>query len=157
MLTRITGGRIIDPVSVRNGVGDLWVRNERIIEPPANEAADNTIDASGCVVMAGAIDVHSHIAGGNVILARLLLPELHVSETAGDPNLPFSTARWSAFETGRLYARMGYTTVIEPALVPNAALATHLELDDIPLIDRGGRCVTSSPSRLPPPAGSALR
>ena len=148
MLTRITGGRIIDPVSVRDGVGDLWVRNERIIDPPANEAADHTIDAGGCVVMAGAIDVHSHIAGGNVILARLLLPELHVSETAGDPNLPFSTARWSAFETGRLYARMGYTTVIEPALVPNAALATHLELDDIPLIDRGGLSVLGNDDQL---------
>jgi formylmethanofuran dehydrogenase subunit A len=148
MLTRIAGGRVVDPVSGHDGVADLWVRDERIVAPPANAVADTVIDAQGCVVMAGAIDVHSHIAGGNVILARVLLPELHVSETAGDPNLPFSTARWSAFETGRLYARMGYTTVIEPALVPNAALATHLELDDIPLIDRGALSVLGNDDQL---------
>lgn len=148
MLIRIAGGRVVDPVSGHDGITDLWIRDERIIAPPANAVADNVIDAQGCVVMAGAIDVHSHIAGGNVILARMLLPELHVSETAGDPNLPFSTARWSAFETGRLYARMGYTTVIEPALVPNAALATHLELDDIPLIDKGALSVLGNDDQL---------
>ncbi|MGO4335612.1 formylmethanofuran dehydrogenase subunit A [Labrys sp. KB_33_2] len=148
MLTRIAGGRIVDPASGRDGKADLWIQDERIVEKPVQAVADTVIDARGCVVMAGGIDVHSHIAGGNVTLARLLLPELHVSETAGDPALPFSTARWSAFETGRLYARMGYTTVIEPALAPSAALATHLELDDIPLIDRGALSVLGNDDQL---------
>ena len=31
----------------------------------------------GMVVMAGGIDIHSHIAGGNVNNARLLSPEIH--------------------------------------------------------------------------------
>ncbi|CAM5767268.1 Formyltransferase/hydrolase complex Fhc subunit A [Labrys miyagiensis] len=148
MLTRIAGGRVIDPVSRQDGVSDIWVQGDRIVAPPANAVPDETIDAKGCIVMAGAIDVHSHIAGGNVTLARLLLPELHVSETAGNPALPFSTARWSAFETGRLYASMGYTTVVEPALVPTAALATHLELDDIPLIDKAGLTVLGNDDHL---------
>jgi formylmethanofuran dehydrogenase subunit A len=148
-LTCVKGGRIVDPVSGQDGMGDLWIRDGHITAPPTPDAvADSIIDARGCVVMAGAIDVHSHIAGGNVTLARLLLPELHISETAGDPNLPFSTARWSACETGRLYARMGYTTVIEPALAPTAALATHLELDDIPFIDRGALSVLGNDDQL---------
>ena len=29
------------------------------------------------IIMAGAIDIHSHIAGGNVNNARLLSPEIH--------------------------------------------------------------------------------
>ncbi|MDQ0467100.1 formylmethanofuran dehydrogenase subunit A [Labrys wisconsinensis] len=148
MLTRIAGGRLVDPVSRREGIGDLWIAGDRIVAAPANAVPDREIDAAGCIVMAGAIDVHSHIAGGNVTLARLLLPELRAGEEAAAPDLPFGTARWSTFETGRLYARMGYTTVIEPALVPTAALATHLELEDIPLIDRGGLAVVGNDDQL---------
>jgi formylmethanofuran dehydrogenase subunit A len=149
MLTCIHGGRVVDPVAGRDGVGDVWVEGERIVAPPAaGREPDQRIDAGGTVVMAGGIDVHSHIAGGNVILARLLLPELHVSEAPAPPDLPFATARWSAWETGRLYAEMGFTTVIEPALAPTAALATHLELADIPLIDRGGLTVLGNDDQL---------
>ena len=36
-----------------------------------------TYDVEGMIVMAGAIDIHSHIAGGNVNNARLLSPEIH--------------------------------------------------------------------------------
>ncbi|MFC7400493.1 formylmethanofuran dehydrogenase subunit A [Chelatococcus sp. GCM10030263] len=148
MITRITGGRVIDPVHDRDGIGDIWIANGQITTAPGDGRADEVIDARGAIVMAGAIDIHSHIAGGNVILARLLLPELHVSETAADLGLPFATARWSAYETGRLYAQMGYTTVIEPALAPTAALATHLELADIPMIDRGALSVLGNDDQL---------
>ena len=73
MLTRITGGEIIDPANGRSGKGDLWIRDEADRRCPAGGQADRTIDASGCIVMAGAIDIHSHIGGGNVNTARLLL------------------------------------------------------------------------------------
>ena len=148
MLTLIKGGRVVDPVSGQDGVADVHVEDGRIVAPRADTKADLVLDARGRIVMAGGIDVHSHIAGGNIMLARLLLPELLVSETPGDPASPFSTARWSAAETGRLYAQMGYTTVIEPALPPSAALATHLELDDIPLIDRGALSVMGNDDQL---------
>ncbi|WP_024280127.1 formylmethanofuran dehydrogenase subunit A [Xanthobacter sp. 126] len=147
MLTLIRGGRVIDPAYGRDGIGDIWVEGARIIATPGHRAPDRVVDATGMVVMAGAIDVHSHIAGGNVILSRLLLPELHVNEL-GDPNLPFGSARGPAAETGRLYARMGYTTVIEPALPPSAALATHLELEDVPFIDRGALSVVGNDDQL---------
>ncbi|MEQ1951100.1 formylmethanofuran dehydrogenase subunit A [Mesorhizobium sp. CN2-181] len=136
MLTKIAGGDIIDPVNGRSGKGDLWIRDEEIVEPPSGGKADKIFDASGCVVMAGAIDIHSHIGGGNVNTARLLLPEQHAAHLPRPSATPLSNAGWSTFETGCLYAKMGFTTVVEPAMNPGATLHTHLELADIPIIDK---------------------
>lgn len=136
MLIRLTGGRVIDPANGRDGIGDLWIKDDRIIDPP-NETPDVVHDVSGKIVMAGAIDIHSHIAGGNVNTARLLLPENHRAHTARPAATPLSTAGWSTFETGCRYAAMGYTMVIEPAVLPHLALHSHLELADIPIIDKG--------------------
>ncbi|HEY2138235.1 MAG TPA: formylmethanofuran dehydrogenase subunit A [Xanthobacteraceae bacterium] len=137
MRTRIAGGRVIDPAHARDAVGDVWMRDGRIIEaPPAGTQADTTHDATGKIVMAGAIDIHSHIAGWNVNTARLLLPEFHRAATARPAATPLSNAGWSTFETGCRYAQMGFTTVVEPAVAPHYALHAHLELADIPIIDK---------------------
>jgi len=136
MLTRISGGEIIDPANHRAGKGDLWIEDDRIVEAPEGGVADKVIDATGCIVMAGAIDIHSHIGGGNVNTARLLLPEQHAAHLPRPAATPLSNAGWSTFETGCLYAKMGFTTVVEPAMSPGAALHTHLELADIPIIDK---------------------
>ena len=136
MLTRIAGGEIIDPTNGRTGIGDLWLDDGKIVDAPRDARADTTIDASGCIVMAGAIDIHSHIGGGNVNTARLLLPEHHAAHMPRPAATPLSNAGWSTFETGCLYAKMGFTTVVEPAMSPGAALHTHLELADIPIIDK---------------------
>ncbi|MGA8887750.1 MAG: formylmethanofuran dehydrogenase subunit A, partial [Pseudolabrys sp.] len=37
---------------------------------------------------------------------------------------------------GYTYAAMGFTTVVEPAVLPHQALQAHLELADIPIIDK---------------------
>ncbi|TAL78084.1 MAG: formylmethanofuran dehydrogenase subunit A [Beijerinckiaceae bacterium] len=137
MLIRLSGGRVIDPANGRDGIGDIWIKDDRIVDPPANETPDKVYDISGKIVMAGAIDIHSHIAGGNVNTARLLLPENHRAHTPRPAATPLSTAGWSTFETGCRYAAMGYTTVIEPAVPPHFALHSHLELADIPIIDKG--------------------
>ena len=50
-------------------------RDGRIISPPADPIPHETIDAGGCVVMAGGIDLHTHIGGGKVTLARMLLQD----------------------------------------------------------------------------------
>ncbi len=136
MLTRIIGGEIIDPVNGRSGQGDLWILDGHIADAPIEGVPDNTIDAAGCIVMAGAIDIHSHIGGGNVNTARLLLPEHHAAHSSRPATTPLSNAGWSTFETGCLYAKMGFTTVVEPAMAPGNALHTHLELADIPIIDK---------------------
>jgi formylmethanofuran dehydrogenase subunit A len=137
MLILLKGGRIIDPANGRDEIADLWIDDDRIIAAPHGKQADDVHDVSGKIVMAGAIDIHSHIAGGNVNTARLLLPEKHQNHLPCPSALPLSTAKWSTFETGTIYASMGFTTVIEPAIVPHQALQAHLELSDIPIIDKG--------------------
>ena len=136
MLTCIAGGHVIDPANQRDGQGDIWIRDGRIIDKP-NKKPDATYHAAGKIVMAGAIDVHSHIAGWNVDTARLLLPEYQsaaAQQRAGETSL--LTSGWSALETGQFYATMGFTTVVEPAVSPHYALHAHLELADTPIIDK---------------------
>jgi formylmethanofuran dehydrogenase subunit A len=137
MLIRLSGGRVVDPANGRDGIGDIWIRDSQIIAPPTGQTPDAVYDVSGKIVMAGAIDIHSHIAGGNVNTARLLLPENHRARKPRPAATPLSTAGWSTFETGCRYAAMGFTTVIEPAIVPHHALHAHLELADVPIIDKG--------------------
>jgi formylmethanofuran dehydrogenase subunit A len=137
VLTRIKGGRVVDPANGRDGVGDVWFRDGRIVDAPAGDTgADDTYDAAGKVVMAGAIDIHSHIAGSNVNTARLLMPELQGAAAAARPATPLANAGWGTFATGCRYAGMGFTTVVEPAVAPDYALHAHLELADIPIIDK---------------------
>ena len=137
MLTRLAGGHVIDPVNDRDGSEDIWIRDGRIVAPPPRETrADTSFDVSGKIVMAGGIDIHSHIAGANVNTARLLLPEYHHAAQRRPELSPLADAGWTTFATGQLYARMGFTTVVEPAVTPHHALHAHLELADIPIIDK---------------------
>ena len=140
MLICLRGGHVVDPATRTDKVADVWFENGRMVAPDGRPA-DKEYDVSGHYVMAGAIDIHSHIAGGNVNTARLLLPELHRSIRARLAGTPLSTAKWSTYETGRLYAQMGFTTVVEPAMAPHHALQTQLELADVPIIDTGALTV----------------
>ncbi len=137
MLIHIKGAHIVDPANQRDEIGDLWIRDDAIVAPPHDGAnADETVDANGLVAMAGGIDIHSHIAGANVNTARLMLPEQHRAHARRPASTPLSDAGWSTFETGCLYAQMGFTTVVEPAVAPHHALHAHLELADTPIIDK---------------------
>jgi formylmethanofuran dehydrogenase subunit A len=140
-MIRLSGGHIIDPANGRNETGDLFIEDGRIVQPPENPDQAETYDITGKIVMAGGIDIHSHIASGSVNLARLLLSEQHRASEPHPGHLPLSTAPWSTYETGRLYAQMGYTTVVEPALIPQDALSAHLQLADTPYIDRAALAV----------------
>jgi len=128
MLTLLHGGRIVDPANDRDEAGDLWFEDGRIVAaPPDGRDPDASHDVSGAMVLAGGIDIHSHIAGTNVNTARLLLPELRGRDS-------FDAAP-VAQHIGRLYIAMGFTTVVEPAITPHVALQAHLELAAIPFID----------------------
>jgi formylmethanofuran dehydrogenase subunit A len=143
MLTRLKRGQLFDPAQGLNGtVQDLYFRDGVLIATPDLAAViDVDYDVSGKFVMAGAIDIHSHIAGGNVNTARLLLPEQHRNSMARKLGHAFSTARWSTTETGYRYVQMGYTTAVEPAVVPANALDAHLQMVDIPIIDTAGLAI----------------
>lgn len=136
-MIRLAGGRVIDPANGRDAVADLWIEGERIVEAPAGGGAAETIDVSGKIVMAGGIDIHSHIASGNVNTARLMLPESRRDPTPHGTDVPLDASALSTFDNGRLYAEMGYTLVVDPAVNPGDALNAHVQLALTPVIDRG--------------------
>ena len=74
MLICLSGGTIVDPTRAKEPIKeDLWIGGDRIVAPPTDgRPADFVHDVSGHVLMAGAIDIHTHIAGGKVNLGRLL-------------------------------------------------------------------------------------
>ena len=139
MLICLKGGRIVDPAKDRDGTGDLFIENGRIVSPPSDgRKPDKTYDVSGKIVMAGGVDIHSHIAGSNVTMARAVMPELPVIAAREGVDIDPTPAAWGAHAVGLRYAQMGYTTVIEPAVVPTQAVQSQLELAQIPMIDAGG-------------------
>ncbi|HEX7440058.1 MAG TPA: formylmethanofuran dehydrogenase subunit A [Caldimonas sp.] len=141
----LRGGLVIDPAQHSAGQRrDLAVRDGRIVEPASGEAFDREFDASGCVVMAGGIDMHTHIGGGKVNLARLLMAEDHRagSNPIALPANPLELASCGACAPGTLaigyrYVEMGYTTAFEPAMVPSNARHAHMEMGDVPILDHG--------------------
>jgi formylmethanofuran dehydrogenase subunit A len=141
MLMRLAGGRVIDPAHGVDGqVRDVYVRDGRIIDTPSDAAAAQSIDVTGRIVMAGAIDLHTHVGGGKVNLARLLLPEDHRRVRYERTSLTRSSCGHAApgtLATGYRYAQMGYTACFEPAMLPINARQTHLELGDTPIVDKG--------------------
>ena len=112
-----------------------------------NARADATYDVKGRVVMAGAIDPHTHIGGGKMTIARMLLPEDH----QGDPVTRTELTRAgsgravpSTHVTGYRYAEMGYTACFEPAMLPANARQAHMEMGDTPMVDKGAFAMLGS-------------
>lgn len=57
----IQGGRILDPASGRDEVGDLWIVEGKIRHTAPHGPVERTIDARGKVVVPGLIDMHVHL------------------------------------------------------------------------------------------------
>ena len=59
----IKNGRIIDPDSKMDQVAELLIENDKIaaVEEKIEEEADCIVDAEGCYVMPGLIDMHVHL------------------------------------------------------------------------------------------------
>src|SRR3954467_6509017 len=125
---KITGGTVYDPTNGVNGeVRDIWIEGGKITSPPAdaNIRPDKSLDASGLVVMPGGIDMHCHIAGPKVNVARKMRPEEKrkaekVHRTAVTHSGTMGSVP-STFATGYKYAGMGYTTAFDAAVPPLAA------------------------------------
>ena len=141
MATRLVGGKVHDPINGIDGkVADIWIEDGRIVAPPPDGRAGEEIDVGGMVVMPGGIDLHSHIGGGKVNIARMMLPEehrAHVQRAEGGCRCGSGHASPSTFSTGYAYARMGYTMAFEPAMLPINARQAHQEMADVPLLDKG--------------------
>ena len=149
MLLKLTGGTIYDPANkVEGQARDLWVRDGRLVSGPRDgERIDQEYDVRGKIVMAGAIDMHTHIGGGKVNIARAMLPEDHRASLYERTDLTRGCcghAAPSTLATGYRYAEMGYTACFEPALLPMNARQAHMEMGDIPIVDKGGYAMLGS-------------
>ncbi|HIG92468.1 MAG TPA: formylmethanofuran dehydrogenase subunit A [Methylococcaceae bacterium] len=148
MIIKLTGGVVYDPANNVNGkVLDIYINNNKIVSGKDVMQVDQEIDLRGKVVMAGAIDMHTHVGGGKNNIARILLPEDHRSDPVAATELTRSgTGRAvpSSYVTGYRYAEMGYTSVFEPAVLPVNARQAHMEMGDIPILDKGGYVLIGS-------------
>jgi formylmethanofuran dehydrogenase subunit A len=97
--------------------------------------------------MAGAIDMHTHIGGGKVTIARNLLPEDHRADPvarSGPMRAGAGHVAPSTLTAGYRYAEMGYTAGFEPAVLPINARQAHMEMADTPMLDVGGYVMLGS-------------
>lgn len=84
----IKNGRILDPATGRDGVETLYIKEDRISARYDEKEADRVVDARGCYIMPGLIDLHVHLR---------------------DPGLTYK----EDVETGaRAAARGGVTTIV---------------------------------------------
>ena len=104
----IRNGRVIDPANGVQGLRDLWIVDGRIAAPEAGMQADRVIDAAGCLVSPGFIDIHMH--------------EDPVSDGRIQPNI------------FRTMLRMGVTT----AVGGNCGLNVYDPVEYLDLVDRHG-------------------
>ncbi len=135
----IRNGFVYDPLNGIDGEKmDIAVKNGKIVEK-VNVKKAKTVVASGMIVMPGGVDIHCHIAGAEVNTGRLLRPEDHFKDFECKTSVTRSGVGRSipsTFTTGYRYARMGYTTVMNPSMPPLEAKHTHEELNDTPIVDK---------------------
>lgn len=142
MLTRLRGAKVYDPGNGIDGKRvDVFIEDGRIAKRPENvRAADKTIDVRGCAIMAGGIDIHTHIGGGKVNIARMMLPQDHAADLVArgrHPRMGCGHAAPSTLTAGYRYTEMGYTACFEPAMIPVNARQAHMEMADTPIVDKG--------------------
>jgi formylmethanofuran dehydrogenase subunit A len=135
----VKNGFVYDPLNRIDGEKmDLAVSDGKIVGKVDEEKA-KVVDASGMIVMPGGVDIHTHIAGAEVNSGRLLRPEDHFRDVEAKTATTRSGVGYSVpstFTTGYRYARMGYTTIMNPSMPPLEARHTHEELDDTPMVDK---------------------
>lgn len=141
MLIKLTGGKVYDPANGVDGeVRDIFIENGRIVSPEPTAKVDHEYALHGRVIMAGGIDPHSHIGGGKMTIARMMLPEDHIGNEVARTELTragVGHAVPSTMTTGYRYAEMGYTAAFEPAMLPANARQAHMEMADTSIIDKG--------------------
>ena len=149
MYIKLKNGVVYDPVHGINGEKrDIYIRDGLITrKPSSNVRINQTYDMKDKIIMSGAIDIHTHIGGGKVNIARMMLPEDHENDLVPKTLLTRSgcgNAAPSTLTTGYRYAEMGYTACFEPAMLPTNARQAHMEMADIPIVDKGAYAMLGS-------------
>ncbi|KAF5087010.1 formylmethanofuran dehydrogenase subunit A [Methanospirillum purgamenti] len=135
----IKNGKVYDPkTGIKGEVSDVCIKDGKIADKVSSKA--KVIDAKGKTVMAGAVEVHAHVAGPKVNEGRNYRPEdklFTYKPTGKNTRMAGGFSIPTTFKTGYEYARMGYTTVMEAAMPPLYARHVHEEIKDTPIIDEG--------------------
>ena len=135
----IKNGHVFDPVQgIKGDKADVAIKDGRIVDKVSSSA--KAIDAKGKSVMAGAVEIHAHIAGPKVNIGRIYRPEdklFTYTPTKGNQRMGGGNSIPTTFKTGYEYAKMGYTTAMEAAMPPLFARHVHEEMRDTPIIDEG--------------------
>jgi dihydroorotase len=85
MKLRIHNGRVIDPASGRDEHADVWLANGHItaIGQTAPFEADLTVDATGCIVAPGLVDLQARLREPGYEHEGMLDSELHAAVAGG--------------------------------------------------------------------------
>jgi formylmethanofuran dehydrogenase subunit A len=133
----LKNGIVYDPTNGVNGEKkDVMFKDGKIVDNVSDDA--KILDVTDKVVMPAGIDVHCHIAGPKLLLGRLYRPEDErrgVKAKTGVTRAETGFSIPSCPATGYRFSRMGYGTVVEPAVPPLEAKHTHEEIMAIPNID----------------------
>ena len=134
----VKNGIVFDPLNNISGEKkDIHVKDGIVVDKVNGDA--KIIDASGMIVMPGGVDIHSHIAGAKVNAGRSFRPEDHFIDPVSKTKITRGGSGYSVpstWVTGYRYAKLGYTTVIEPAMPLLEARHTHEEFLETPIIDK---------------------
>lgn len=132
---KITGGRVCDPINHTPGtVTDILIDGPRIVDQLPLDVAPaqiRSIDATGCIVMPGGIEIHTHIA---MPVIHSPAPNVNATNTLTlDDNWPLPSTTQAAAQ----YTVMGYTTAIEAAVGPHQAEPARRQLIQANNLDVG--------------------
>jgi len=133
----IKNGHVFDSVTgIKGDKKDISVKDGKIVDKVGSSA--KIVDAKGKTVMAGALDIHAHVAGPKVNAGRWYRPEdkhFDSHKVPGITRIEGGKSIPTVFKTGYAYARMGFTFVMEAAMPPMYARHVHEEIHDTPIID----------------------
>jgi formylmethanofuran dehydrogenase subunit A len=137
----LKNGFVFDPINgIKGDKSTIFIEDGFIVDDLKNKNA-KVVDVSNKIIMPGGLEIHSHVAGGKPNIGRAFRPEDHERFVMPKTNITRSGSGYSTpstFMTGYLYSMMGYTTVFTPAMPPLMARHTHEELNDLPMVDKGG-------------------
>ncbi len=138
---KLKNGFIIDPVqNLDCAKQDLCIKEGLIVSNFESGDQFNCIDCSNMLIMAGGIDLHTHIGGGKTNISRMLLPEEHRLNSRFDNLdgiLSDNCVTPGSLQTGYRYTEIGYTSAFEPAMIFSNARQAHMEMGDTPILDHG--------------------
>lgn len=125
----IHGAEVYNPARGHSPqTGDLWIDGGRIIAPHPGAVPEQVIDASGMIIAPAGVEIHTHVAGYPLSLARRFMLSEGLLE---NPLLP------SPAEAALKYLQLGYTTVFDAATSPLYSRSSYTDLLQMEGVDRG--------------------